>query len=250
MDCRICFDKYNKFNRKPITLLPCCHTFCMNCLINLKKSSENLICPKCRKFIGLFKPNYAILEILAAKNIDPKLMHQISRNESVSMDAVEKFYSQNHDHSFEIEKVEPGEKWECNGIKMLGVCKSKKLNKEKSTCYKCTLCLDFRLCQLCLDEPEKLLNDFYYSENHEHRLNKCDSSSDESNWMCNGMVIFGQCKSNLNDYGLSKGMTRYKCAECEEFDFCQACLDMPKLTRSKVKEKNEIIDLTSIFNEN
>jgi hypothetical protein len=249
MDCRICFDKYNKFNRKPIVLLPCCHTFCMSCLINLKKTSDSLSCPKCRKHIGLFKPNYGILEIIDDKRLDSKLVHQMSRTESVSVDTVEKFYSSNHDHNFEIDNDTDDESWICDGFRMLGACKSDKLNKEMTVCYRCTLCNDFKLCQLCLDEPQKKTSDFFYSDIHEHRLVKCDS---DEVWMCNGMVIFGKCKSNIDNFGLNKNVTRYICTECIEFDLCQACLDSEELVGDKVKidNENESLDLSCIFNEN
>lgn len=48
-------------------------------------------------------------------------MEQISRSESVTSDTKEKYFSPNHDHYFET--VEPANKWECCGNKMLGNCK-------------------------------------------------------------------------------------------------------------------------------
>ena len=172
----------------------------------------------------------------------------MSRTESVSVDTVEKFYSSNHDHNFEVDTEPDEENWICDGFRMLGSCQSDKLNREMTTCYRCTLCSDFKLCQLCLDEPRKKASDFFYSDVHEHRLVKCDS---DEVWMCNGMIIFGKCKSNIDNFGSNKNVTRYICTECIEFDLCQACLDSRhKFVEEKVEiNDNEPIDLSCIFNE-
>jgi hypothetical protein len=63
MNCKICYEDYNISINKPMIVVPCCHTFCLNCLNRIKLQIEDL-CPICRNQITLDKPNYAILELL------------------------------------------------------------------------------------------------------------------------------------------------------------------------------------------
>ena len=129
MDCRICFDKYNKSNRKPITLLPCCHTFCMSCLSNLKKSSDYLSCPKCRKFICLFKSNHGILDILN-KSHDNEVQDENNLDPTEPTCLLEKNKEKNKDL-----------KWNS---KTIGSCLF--VDGWRSALCKCTKCLD--ICNL------------------------------------------------------------------------------------------------------
>lgn len=61
MDCKICFEKYNKSFGKPY-VLNCGHSMCLSCLTKIKLAGSN--CPTCRKPITDEKPNYDLIEIL------------------------------------------------------------------------------------------------------------------------------------------------------------------------------------------
>lgn len=62
MDCEICLEKYDKVERKPMTIIPCGHTYCLDCLGRLKRQINK--CPKCKQPISSKKPSYAVLSIL------------------------------------------------------------------------------------------------------------------------------------------------------------------------------------------
>ena len=62
MKCNICFEDYNIINRKPMIVIPCAHTFCLNCLDELKKHDNK--CPNDREIIINQKPNYALIDLL------------------------------------------------------------------------------------------------------------------------------------------------------------------------------------------
>jgi hypothetical protein len=49
MNCDICFEKYNANERRPITILPCTHSLCQECLCKIQKLK--FPCPKCKKNI-------------------------------------------------------------------------------------------------------------------------------------------------------------------------------------------------------
>ena len=63
MDCRICFEKFDKHLRKPIWV-GCGHTFCFKCLEDMKHAGRNYICPTCRKQISDEITNYAVLDLI------------------------------------------------------------------------------------------------------------------------------------------------------------------------------------------
>jgi hypothetical protein len=73
--CKICFEKFNLTNRKPIITMPCCHTICLDCL-NLLKKRKHHDCTICRTRIVGDNPNYAVLELL--ENIK-KIVNIINR---------------------------------------------------------------------------------------------------------------------------------------------------------------------------
>lgn len=58
MNCKICFENYDKINHKPIILLPCAHSFCSFCASQLQN------CSTCRQIITGRKPNYDLIENL------------------------------------------------------------------------------------------------------------------------------------------------------------------------------------------
>jgi WD40 repeat protein len=68
MECEICLEQYNKGKNKPYTILPCTHSFCVQCLTKLKKKSYK--CPKCDKKITGEVPCYVLLNLLEL-NLQP-----------------------------------------------------------------------------------------------------------------------------------------------------------------------------------
>lgn len=66
MDCKICFEEYDNFERKPFSAMPCGHSFCRECIDNLKK--EKYDCPICRNPIVSSAPNFSLMEILSMKS--------------------------------------------------------------------------------------------------------------------------------------------------------------------------------------
>ena len=63
MNCKICFEKYDKEMRKPLIALPCGHSLCSVCLLELKKQDSTL-CSFCRERIQNEKINYDLMDIL------------------------------------------------------------------------------------------------------------------------------------------------------------------------------------------
>lgn len=243
MECKVCFDKYNEFNRRPLVLMPCCHTFCLSCVIKLY--SDNYYdslnsCPNCREEIQSLKPNYSLIELMKP---DSKFKPQYSRTESKHPDF---FYSENHDHMFK--RIEAKERWTCDGRRILGECKSKASLSEESICYMCTLC-NVLMCQDCLDEPKIAQEIVFRSENHKHAMIKTESDND--NWVCSGLILFNKCKSGLDEYGMSYGKTRYSCRECNDYNLCQECLQAPKLAYDSIDKFkiNESLELDSLFSD-
>jgi hypothetical protein len=58
MECKICFEKYDTEDLKPIVCMPCGHSFCSICVVQLKD------CSICRRSIKDKSPNYSLLEVL------------------------------------------------------------------------------------------------------------------------------------------------------------------------------------------
>jgi tetratricopeptide (TPR) repeat protein len=61
--CEICMESFNKEEHKPMTLMPCAHTYCFECIEQLKEKVE-YNCPTCRVSISDAKPNYALINML------------------------------------------------------------------------------------------------------------------------------------------------------------------------------------------
>lgn len=64
--CPICFDQYNSQDKIP-RILQCGHTFCQNCLMDLR-TSNILTCPTCRKYftpdVKQLIKNFTILDYI------------------------------------------------------------------------------------------------------------------------------------------------------------------------------------------
>ena len=58
MECKICYEKFDTEIHKPIVCMPCGHSFCYNCVIQLKD------CSICRRPIKDKSPNFSLLEVL------------------------------------------------------------------------------------------------------------------------------------------------------------------------------------------
>ena len=78
MECKICFEKFDECERKPFTLIPCGHTFCIFCIENLKHMKND--CPLCRKQILSETLNYALIDFMNASVEKPdsflKITHE------------------------------------------------------------------------------------------------------------------------------------------------------------------------------
>lgn len=64
MNCEMCSEVYDQFDRKPMTLIPCGHTLCLECVNKLKESTETNKCIQCQENIQEPRPSYAILKLL------------------------------------------------------------------------------------------------------------------------------------------------------------------------------------------
>lgn len=60
MNCKICYESFDLNQRRPFTLIPCGHCFCIVCLSRLTEA----ICPNCRNPIIDKKVNYSIIDFL------------------------------------------------------------------------------------------------------------------------------------------------------------------------------------------
>lgn len=80
MDCKICYENYDDYSRKPYFLYPCGHTYCKCCLDSLVRN----ICPECNMIIQDKKVNYALIkpnEQTSIETIKAKLARaEISKN--------------------------------------------------------------------------------------------------------------------------------------------------------------------------
>ncbi len=65
MNCKICFEQYNKNKHKPVILMQCGHSVCITCLNEL----TTFLCPICREQIITSKPNYDLIYFLFNTNI-------------------------------------------------------------------------------------------------------------------------------------------------------------------------------------
>ncbi len=64
MNCKICMKKFDKDIRQPIKI-SCNHTFCSDCLQDIKfRSEQNYECPLCQTPVELEQFNYSVLSIL------------------------------------------------------------------------------------------------------------------------------------------------------------------------------------------
>ncbi len=58
MECKICYEKFDTEIHKPMVCMPCGHSFCSNCVIQLKN------CSICRRPIKEKSANFSLLDVL------------------------------------------------------------------------------------------------------------------------------------------------------------------------------------------
>ena len=64
--CPICLNRYS-LEKKPMTLQPCGHSLCQDCLDEYRSKSdegEEITCPKCREIIIEEKPSYDMIDLM------------------------------------------------------------------------------------------------------------------------------------------------------------------------------------------
>ena len=64
MECKICYEKFDTEIHKPIVCMPCGHSFCFNCVIQLK------YCSICRRPIKEKSANFSLLDVLEQSESD------------------------------------------------------------------------------------------------------------------------------------------------------------------------------------
>lgn len=225
MNCKLCLNEFNFSLNKPFIILFCGHTYCLKCI----KTTQN--CPECKQDIELYKPNFTLLDILDTLNIDKEEINLESiRKKNDNPDQLDnnKYYSVNHSHLFnKIITNNSEDSWKCDGYNLLGNCRSNlndKLITFSKIHFKCKKC-NLTLCQPCLNAP-KIMKQFY-SKNH-NPLHPFNKSKHDNGWICDGILTFGKCKSNIID---TKHKTRYRCSKCLDFDFCFDCLNAIELKK-------------------
>lgn len=85
MNCDICYDDYNSNEKKPFTLVPCGHTFCIKCINSLM--SREASCPNCRKKISEKIPNYGLVGLLEL-NLVPDLNTDLKKSISLRQNEI------------------------------------------------------------------------------------------------------------------------------------------------------------------
>lgn len=63
-ECDICGEHYNTTNHEPKILLPCCHTVCSGCVVEMRGSFFK--CPFCQTHVTDTKKNFALSNLLEA----------------------------------------------------------------------------------------------------------------------------------------------------------------------------------------
>lgn len=76
MQCKICLENFDQSKHLPYCLLPCCHSFCINCL--LKQSALFIACPNCNTEISGKSPNWDLKELIPESEYD-KLKSQLQQ---------------------------------------------------------------------------------------------------------------------------------------------------------------------------
>ena len=66
MDCDICFENFDYSEKKPLLLLKCAHTMCLECVTSLVEKK----CPSCSSVIEDTQTNWSILKLVIEAKFD------------------------------------------------------------------------------------------------------------------------------------------------------------------------------------
>ena len=64
--------------------------------------------------------------------------------------------------------------------------------------------------------------ELFSCRNHKHLFRKIENES--ILWRCDGLNIYGTCKSGMNSFGFYRSQPKYKCTACQNFNLCNKCL--------------------------
>jgi hypothetical protein len=221
----------------------CCHNlFCKQCILESFKYSKK--CPMCReelnyvpciiirKLIGSIeedcplcgfkekKINMAIHINEAHKDEDPTVLFTKCRSKydiKIFDEYPAEVNCKTHNHKLIMKLNHSEGPYECRGGLFYSKNNQNCVQKSEKEIfyYTCEQCNVF-YCVKCAVNP----NTNFYSHKHPHVL---ISIVRNNGWGCDLMHDPEGCKSGINDFYQTEGMSRFRCEECD-YDSCEKCL--------------------------
>ncbi len=142
-----------------------------------------------------------------------------------------RYYTSIHKHPLIFLGIgKPNDIWVCNGRDLAEKCFSG-INYFNETMdiprFRCDKC-NYDLCENCMNHYKRKenyeWNKFYKIKIHSHPLKFLDKTRNNEDWICSGIYLEDECLSEINDYGQTKDIPRFKCETCE-YNLCKNCMD-------------------------